>query len=136
MFDLNRAIEADPRYAPALDARAFLKRSTGDFNGALADANTAISLVADKPDYFARRGSIRQSLKDYKGMETDFDQAVLLDPSYAAGYFGRAVARAARGNHVGAIADYGRCIEAGHRVAESTKGRDNSKRLMAITPSP
>jgi len=69
---------------------ANLKYQRGDYQGALADYDTAIILKSDYFKAYNNRGILRaSSLKDYYGAIADFDKAIMLNPRYAEAYLGR-----------------------------------------------
>ncbi len=47
----------------------------------------AIALKSDLPDFYVRRGTCRQDLKDAAGARTDFEAASKIEPKFAAAYY-------------------------------------------------
>jgi serine protease Do len=63
---------------------------------------TPVELTAD--DWFLSAGE-KYKKSDFRGAIADFDQALRIQPDYAAAYYNRGIARSALGDKQGAIAD-------------------------------
>ena len=126
LADLTRAIELDPHFAAAWGDRGTGRAQDGDWAGALADLDRALSEADQGLDVkgqalgdpgFGRvailvtRGAVKAQLGDLAGAEQDFTRAIELDPGSATAWFNRGTARQRQGNIAGAIADGERYLE-------------------------
>jgi tetratricopeptide (TPR) repeat protein len=113
--DLTKAIELNPRYIEALAARGqvlFLFKR--DLDGALADYNKVIELAPGAPGVemiYNNRATIHALKGDSDAALRDLNQAISLNPKYAAPYSGRANIRTAKGDLESVGSDYEEAIE-------------------------
>jgi tetratricopeptide (TPR) repeat protein len=86
--DLNKALEIEPKYAPAHRLKAFIFRRAGNSNAALTEINYVIALSPMPADYWSR-ATIYGSMKKFDLALKDWNEYVKSDPSTEA-YTGRA----------------------------------------------
>lgn len=107
----DKAIMKNPKAAAnAYDDRAIAKAEKGDYNSALIDEATAISLEPKRSNYWCNRGIIKLKLKLYKESISDFDEAIKLDNDPQA-YSNRGVAYSELKLYSKAIDDFTISIE-------------------------
>lgn len=82
----NRAIELDPKSAPAYTSRASIKEKKRDFDGALSDISSAIELAQKNSISYGFRGFLKGNKGDVRGALADFECAIQLDPKLADAY--------------------------------------------------
>lgn len=92
-----------------MDAAAYARRSAGyasrlNYAAALADLDQACNLDPTQAEYFARRGIVRQALRQPMEALRDFNQAVKLDPTHTEALLRRADMRGAA-NPAAVLAD-------------------------------
>jgi tetratricopeptide (TPR) repeat protein len=89
------------------------KAEAGNYQGALADFNTAIKLNPRHAKSYNRRGGVKYvTYKDNKGSLADFNKAIELDPNLATAYSNRcALKMSGLTDYPGALADCNRAIE-------------------------
>jgi len=90
LADHDRAIELDPKYAPAYINRADVYRKSGDRDRALADYGKAIELAPNYAFAYGHRGFFLQEVGDVDRALADYNTAIRLNPHYAAAYGARA----------------------------------------------
>ena len=106
-----RALELNPDYLHAWNARGAVHTMMGEIDHAIKDFSTVIKL---KPDYFAaylNRGGVNMSDGRYQQALSDFGKVIQLQPKVYAGYFRRAEVYRLKGDFDSAIADYNRAIQ-------------------------
>ena len=125
--DLSKAIELDPKLAPAYAVRAYAKCEKEDLAGALSDATTALKFDPENFIAYATRGRTKGKKEDYDGAIPDLSKAIDLDPTDFSAYKNRGRCLREKGNHDGAIADYSKAIELNPKSAEAYFSRGSSK---------
>lgn len=86
-YFLKQAVAIDPEHAQANQQLARVKFIRGDFHGAIANINQAITLQGDRsPSAYYIRGLIRGFQAHYESAAEDFAHYVRLNPSIWAGY--------------------------------------------------
>jgi tetratricopeptide (TPR) repeat protein len=101
----------DPRDAVAYNDRGNAKMAKGDFDGAIADFDRAISLDPKNAYAYVGRGHVRQTKGDLEGAIADLSKAIELDPKDTDAYISRANAKQATGHLTAATADWSKAIE-------------------------
>jgi S1-C subfamily serine protease len=88
------------------------KYEKGDFRGALADLNQAITLNPKDSDAYNNRGVLKyEKLNDVQGALSDYNQAIALDPKNSLAYHNRGFLKDEKLNDVqGALSDYNQAI--------------------------
>jgi tetratricopeptide (TPR) repeat protein len=121
--DFTKAIELSPDQAStAYYGRAVAKNALGDYNGAEADASTAIKLDANFILAYNIRGLIRSNLKDNYGAISDFtkvidsgyDDVKLIELALTL----RASMKSTLGDHNGACSDFKKAANMGNLMAK------------------
>jgi serine/threonine-protein kinase len=111
----SRAVEEDPRYAPAYAGIASVWAQIGSYAAqpprsvfplAKAAAQQALSLDSALPDAHRAMGQIRLFYDwDHAGALASFDMAILLESQYTEVFIGRSLYHAAVSRHAAAIQD-------------------------------
>ncbi len=92
--------------------RGAAKIESEDYEGAIADYTTAISLNPQNYWAYNNRGVVKTNeLGDHKGAIADFTKAIELDPKDGDYYHNRGLAKNRLGDYEGAIADCTKAIE-------------------------
>lgn len=81
LSDFNKAIELDPKFAPAYEQRASLLRRKFDFAGALADYDRLVDLQPTKWIYLFDRSQVRTELGQYKDAIADYEKQLSITPN-------------------------------------------------------
>ena len=121
-LDAEKRIEACDRLlaAPSIsDAvqvrllrnRADAKEQLEDWDGAVADYQTALGIDPQNPGLYRDLGWARLQMKDYQAVVTVLDKAIELDPRSAWSFQHRGIAWARLKNYDTALADYNRSLE-------------------------
>jgi lipoprotein NlpI len=95
----------DEQRARSLWGRAAAYSKTGNFDGAMDDANAALKLKPDWPELFRLRGALYLHRRDYAHALDDFDAAIRLKADSAEAHSARAEVRLLQGNGDAAITD-------------------------------
>ena len=98
------------------DAKACYNRGVdkfilGDYKGAIADYDEAISINPNDAMTYYNRGRAKHDLKDYKGAIADYDKSIRINPYQAAAYHLRGLAKENLNDYEGAVADWEKAIE-------------------------
>jgi serine/threonine protein kinase/Flp pilus assembly protein TadD len=128
--------KSEPRIpTPTLSVEELVVRSrdkilSHDWDGAIADATTAIELAPGYAPAWANRGSARANKGDLDASIADSTRAIELDPRIAGAWSNRGFARFMKGDWDGAIADSTRAIELDPRFTEAwyNRGAARSKK--------
>lgn len=117
----DRAIDLDPKLVQAYIGRGEAYRRLGEWDKAIADAETAMrldpgSFCLDSGRFcpwgaYHQRAQARMVLGDYEGAVADLSRVIELDPTVASAYLNRAVAHCNLKEFVEALADADRAIE-------------------------
>lgn len=103
----DRLLKMYPRFDNGYVGRARLRLETGDTIGALDDANKAIEINKGAVNAYLIRADISiNSTRDYKKALADMDEAIRIQPRYAAFFINRAFVRRNLDDYYGAISDY------------------------------
>ncbi len=125
--DYTRAIDLDPRCAPAYFGRGQIRANKGQFPEAEADYTKAVESDAKFAKAWFGRAMLRTYTNNEAGALTDFSKAVEADPTYALAWFNRALLRLGRKEYDGAIADYTKAIDLKPQDADGYIGRGNAQ---------
>lgn len=109
--EYNRAIETDPNYAVAYNARGFVYRRQGLYTLALADYTTAIELDPEYETAYNNRCLAHYYLADYASALADCNRAIQLHSEFARFYNNRGLVYKAQGEYDLALADYNHAIQ-------------------------
>ncbi len=105
--DFTQALRIDPKHAPGHAGLGQAALSRAEFHQALGHFDEALRLGPPCPRVLFQRGTVKQLLERHEEALIDFNQAVLLDPSYTPAYCNqRAQLHLRRGEHEQALADY------------------------------
>ena len=97
--------------ASAANRRGMQLYGKGDYAGAIAEYDRAISLSPSLAEAYNNRGNAYDSLGEPRRALDDYNMAINLNPAMALAYYNRAVTLQALGQLAGAIADYSRAVE-------------------------
>lgn len=95
----------DEQRARSAWGRAVAYSKTGNFDGAMGDANAALKLKPDWPELLRLRGALYLHQRDYTHALDDFDAAIRLKADSAEAHAARAEGRLLQGNSDAAITD-------------------------------
>lgn len=118
-----RALELNPDYLHAWNARGAVNTMMGEIDHAIKDFSMVIKL---KPDYFAaylNRGGLNMSDGRYQQALRDFGKVIQLQPRVCAGYSHRAEVYRLKGDFDRAIVDYNMAIQLKPALAELYNNR-------------
>jgi tetratricopeptide (TPR) repeat protein len=120
----NTAPKADDYFASG--AQKSLK---GDYRGALADLDRAISIDPNYTRAYYSRGNLKhQKLQDIQGALADYNRSLQLDPNNAIAYSNRGSLKAEKLQDVqGGLADYNRAIQLDPNLASAYSNRGSLK---------
>jgi len=102
--DLDTCLLMLPKEPLAFALRGLVKAETGDREGALADADTALGLSKSWTSYY-NRGLIKLTLKDEEGAFTDFNTAISLQKGAQLPLLRRGALKNRRGDYTGGLQD-------------------------------
>jgi len=105
----TRAIDIWPEYADAYLYRGIAEHNLGQTEDALADLDKATDLDATLTSAFAERGRIYQEKGNTAKAIDEFTKSLRIHPS-TEGYYERALAYEALGDHQKAVADFDNAI--------------------------
>ncbi|MGA7385270.1 MAG: tetratricopeptide repeat protein [Methylocella sp.] len=88
--DYGKAIELDPKFAPAYNARSIAYAKKGDPDRAIADFDNAIELDPKYTVAYFNRGLAYGNKGDLDHAIADFGKAIEFDPKFAPAYNARA----------------------------------------------
>jgi tetratricopeptide (TPR) repeat protein len=105
----DQAIEQDPEYAPAYDARGSARQKLGQYEAAVHDHTRAIELKPDAMTY-NNRGVAYRHLGKLEQALADHTRAIELNPRAAHAYYNRGVVARQIGRNDLAVADFSQAI--------------------------
>jgi tetratricopeptide (TPR) repeat protein len=116
--DFTKAIELDPKLAPAYFYRGVAKSITGEGKSSRADFSKAIKLDKTPKDAeaYCNRGIAKAAIRENHDAMADFNKAIELDPQYSAAYSSRGKLKNVMGNKEGALADSKKATELGSKA--------------------
>ncbi|HEY2839601.1 MAG TPA: tetratricopeptide repeat protein [Pirellulales bacterium] len=118
----NDWIGRDPRCTKAYELRAVASRERREWDLAMADVEVTLRLEPGA-SAFINRGRIWLKKKEVDKAFSDFDEAVRLDPKYAAAYINRGSVWQLKGEFEKAIADYNESIRLDPELVGAYLGR-------------
>lgn len=124
---LNRAIQADPRFAPAYSSRCAVHLALGDGRSAAADCEEALLLNPNLADAYVNRGNLRIAAGDIEGAFLDAEQALIADPTLPGGFdlFGQVYLQ--RSEFTAARADLNRALSLDPNFIQAYVHRANAE---------
>ena len=111
LAEYDKAIAANPADTRALLARAILRGSRKDFDGALADLDALLAIEPAHAPALQRRMAIRMSRGDYAGALSDADAAIANGMNVANMYWTRATIKESLGDDAGALVDIDQALK-------------------------
>jgi tetratricopeptide (TPR) repeat protein len=99
----NKAIDADPKYAAAYNARGWAYFKIGDYPSALKDNDRALDLKPQVPSALLNRSWTLWGMKQYDKALVDTNRAIELKPDYARAYAVRSLIYIYTNNYVKAV---------------------------------
>jgi tetratricopeptide (TPR) repeat protein len=103
---LDRAIQLEPKYAPAYYNRGLAYHNKGDLDAAMRDYTRAIELDPKLASAYANRGGLLARRGEHDAAIRDYTKAIELDRQNAAAYIARGVAYFDMQQYDRAVADY------------------------------
>jgi tetratricopeptide (TPR) repeat protein len=127
MEDYNKAIEL--KYYDAYLNRGILRNRLRDYGNAVEDYDkAALHSKFHKAIAFCNRGNAKLSLGNFKGAESDFANAIRLDPKYINAYSNRGLVRYTKLSDIqGAIEDFDMAIKLDPTDSQVYYNRGNAK---------
>lgn len=111
----KRAIQLDPNHATTYLQLGRYYSAKGLYEKAIQEHTNAIGWDAKMGAAYAERGHIHFKLSHWEQAISDFDVAILLNPTDFISCFNRAQAKANLKKHQAAIEDYNKCLEIDRR---------------------
>ena len=124
--EYSAVIRFNPRNNNAFGMRAHVKMIKGDFEGAIADYDTAIKLAPNAigiEKAYNNRGIAYQFKGDHIRAFNEFAKAISINPKYASPYNGRGVIFESRGKLDLALADFNKALELNPLLTPAYSGR-------------
>jgi tetratricopeptide (TPR) repeat protein len=109
--DMSIALKYDPKFVPALSARADLYRQLGLLPKAIADADALIKIDPKSSAAYATRGYAQLRAGQPDKAAADAEEAIKLDPKSAFGYLTRGLVAQGKKDKDKAVADLKKVIE-------------------------
>lgn len=129
--DLNLALQFQPDSAEALELRAKLFASLGQFDKALADLRTLRAQLPGNAEVLVQMGGVHQAANRWQQAIEDYNQALRLDPKNAAAYRGRADSYLSSGQQTSAASDYRKSLEL---QGDDVNALNNLAWILATSP--
>jgi tetratricopeptide (TPR) repeat protein/predicted Ser/Thr protein kinase len=123
MFE--RAVKNDPKSAASLANRGLARSGAGDSGGALLDFEAALAIDPKRTQVLYYRGTVLNQRREWAKAEEDLGRVVAASPTFADGWYQRAVARFNLDRLREAIADWERALEL------NTSRREEAERRIA-----
>jgi tetratricopeptide (TPR) repeat protein len=101
-----------------------------DYDRAIADFDTAISMGPREPIAYGNRGNCWYVKKDYDRAIADYTQAINIERSYTAAYTGRAMAEEAKGDITSARADYRAALSVPQKFQDGKWAHDKARERL------
>jgi len=112
----NTAIDSNPKYIRAYNARALAYRNMKDYDKALADYSKIISLSPNDTLAYSDRGITYGFMKQYDKAIIDFTKRIELDPHNPKAYLARGNAYFQLKNYDMSIKDFKAAVEANPKM--------------------
>jgi tetratricopeptide (TPR) repeat protein len=128
--DFTKAIELDPSFTPAYDARATVRLQMKDFAGAIADSDKVIGLAHDDEHVYLIKGACRYYLHDIQDALKPLNTAVLMNTNDPVARDIRGAVLAESRQWDDAIADFNKAIELNPDDAKAYYGRAAAELLL------
>ena len=117
-------INGSRRNVWAYHCRGIAWRLNGELDLAIADFNEELSLEPTARTYISR-GNALTNKKEYGKAISDFDKAILLDPTNASAYHNRGAVWVAKNDLDNAMSDYNEAIRLKSSYVEAYRNRGN-----------
>lgn len=134
--DFNAALKIQPDYAAALNDRAWIFMTRGDYDAALQDLNKTASQTtawAAAAVAYYYRGFAYLRLKDYAKAVADLNEAIRRQPNNADYYLARGEAQQGQENYGAALRDFD---EFSKRAAKDPRGLLARAAIFETTDKP
>jgi tetratricopeptide (TPR) repeat protein len=129
---LNQAIALNSKYAVAYFSRGYVFLQLDEYQKALNDYDTYISIDPLYANAYNNRGMLKEKrvIADYRGALADYNQAIKLNPQNAVFYLNRGICKSDKfQDYVGALADYDQAIKIAPKFSPTYYSRGNLKYL-------
>jgi len=110
LVDIDKALQKNPQYHPAIDTKGFILYSQGDYQTALKELR-GISVKPDFAELWYHKGLAHFKLKQYDHAIRCYDEAIRIQPRFAEAYNDKAVVLSKKGNISSALEHVKRAIE-------------------------
>lgn len=124
--DYTKAVQINPNYAEAFNARGFIYDSQGKFEEAIKDFSSAIKADPTLADAYNNRGYSYNQTKEYDLAIQDFNKAIQYDSKFAAAYNNRGSAKHNLKEYESAIKDFTKAIALDNSESEYYDNRGTS----------
>ncbi len=124
---LNRAVTLAPGYEAAYFMRGLSRYKKGEWEKAVADYDTALTLWKEAAWIYVNRGNAKYAARDFEGALRDYDRAVELKPDWPSTYQNRGALKVDLGKYDDAIGDFDRALSLQRNLAEALQGRASAK---------
>ncbi len=124
-IDLKSAQNSVENLVDYYSNRGITKGKLQDYDGAIADFNTALTNSPNEATVYSNRGRAKTLKGELKEAMVDFNKSIELNPSHYSAYLNRAVARQIMGDYEGAVQDYEKTTELNPTFADAylSKGK-------------
>ena len=120
---LDKAIEINPDYQVAYQARGNVFFALREYDNAIDDYSDAIDIAPTNAMNYYNRGNAYHAVKMYDSAITDFSQAISLKPDYAFAFWNRGLSYSKLRQRDLAYKDYSRAISVDSTLAGPYNGR-------------
>jgi tetratricopeptide (TPR) repeat protein len=127
----NDVIRNYPLDPVAYHNRALALKDAGDYERAIADFTTALSISPQFIDAYNNRGLAYKNKKEFKKALADFDTALSLSPRYAKAWCNRGLTCTVIGEYQRAIADLNQALALDPQFAIACYNRGNAYAAIA-----
>ena len=103
--------QLDSNYVGAYNQRAVAYTMQQDYENAIKDYDSVLSLDSSSRAALNNRGIAYSALRDYEKALADFDAAIAIDATYVLGYLNRGVIRAIQADFENSILDLEQAID-------------------------